>query len=88
VFRASALGLAGIALVLPRLREIAGAELDPVDAEALHAWLVASREGPVVLVLDEADRSVARADARDARAGRSGRLRGIEAGPAARPPAE
>ena len=58
VFRASALGLAGIALVLPRLREIAGAELDPVDAEALHAWLVASREGPVVLVLDEADRSV------------------------------
>ena len=60
VFRASALGLAGIALVMPRLRELAGdrGELDAADAEALHAWLVASREAPVLLVLDEADRGV------------------------------
>ncbi|HLM74170.1 MAG TPA: hypothetical protein VK459_15795 [Polyangiaceae bacterium] len=60
VFRASALGLAGIALVLPRLRELAGdrGELDAADAEALHAWLVASREAPVLLVLEEADRGV------------------------------
>lgn len=60
VLRASGLGLAGIALVMPRLRELAGdrGELDPADAEALHAWLVASREAPVLLVLDEADRGV------------------------------
>lgn len=58
--RAGALGLAGIALVVPRLRELAGdrGELDPADAETLHGWLVASREAPVLLVLDEADRTV------------------------------
>lgn len=60
VFRASALGLAGIALALPRLREAADdrGELDPADAEALHAWIAASKEAPVLLLLDEADRGV------------------------------
>jgi len=62
VFRALALGAAGIAVALPSLAPLAGAggdgALDAADSAALAAWLGATREAPVALILAESDRQV------------------------------
>ncbi|WP_437504073.1 hypothetical protein [Sorangium sp. So ce1099] len=57
VFRARALGAAGLAVGLPRLTRGARGALHPEDSATLLAWLGAVREAPVALVLDEGDRS-------------------------------
>ncbi|WP_433930247.1 hypothetical protein AB3662_40350 [Sorangium cellulosum] len=57
VFRARALGAAGLAVALPRLATGAPGALHPEDSATLLAWLGAAREAPVALVFDEADRS-------------------------------
>ncbi|WP_437778095.1 hypothetical protein [Sorangium sp. So ce1097] len=57
VFRARALGAAGLAVALPRLVGEAPGTLHPEDSATLLAWLGAAREAPVALVFDEADRS-------------------------------
>src|SRR5262249_4159846 len=60
VFRAQALGASGLALVIPSLEPIVGADatLDPDDGAALVSWVEAARDGGVVLVLDEGSRAV------------------------------
>lgn len=60
VFRARALGTAGLVLALPRLVGAADerGDLDAADSAALAAWLEASRQAPIVVLLDEADRAV------------------------------
>ncbi|WP_437569126.1 hypothetical protein [Sorangium sp. So ce542] len=57
VFRARALGAAGLAVGLPRLAGGARGALHPEDSATLLAWLGAAREAPVALVFDEVDRS-------------------------------
>ncbi|WP_437315675.1 hypothetical protein [Sorangium sp. So ce385] len=57
VFRARALGAAGLAVGLPRLAGGARGALHPEDSATLVAWLGAAREAPVALVFDEGDRS-------------------------------
>lgn len=57
VFRARALGAAGLAVALPRLTGGARGALHPEDSATLLAWLGAAREAPVALVFDEGDRS-------------------------------
>ncbi|AUX47460.1 hypothetical protein SOCE26_089810 [Sorangium cellulosum] len=57
VFRAMALGAAGLAVALPRLAGGARGALHPEDSATLLAWLNAAREAPVALLFDEADRS-------------------------------
>ncbi|WP_437754446.1 hypothetical protein [Sorangium sp. So ce1389] len=57
VFRARALGAAGLAVALPRLTGEARGALHPEDSATLLAWLGAAREAPVALVFDEDDRS-------------------------------
>ncbi|MGK3984980.1 hypothetical protein WME99_18170 [Sorangium sp. So ce136] len=57
VFRARALGAAGLAVALPRLTGGARGALHPEDSATLLAWLGAAREAPVALVFDEDDRS-------------------------------
>ncbi len=56
--RTKALGARGLALVLPKLAEIADEDgLSTRDSEALRAWLDATQKAPVVLLADAADRS-------------------------------
>ncbi|WP_437481780.1 hypothetical protein WME75_39310 [Sorangium sp. So ce1014] len=57
IFRARALGAAGLAVALPRLAGGARGALPPEDSATLLAWLGATREAPVALVFDEDDRS-------------------------------
>ncbi|WP_437576061.1 hypothetical protein [Sorangium sp. So ce887] len=57
IFRARALGAAGLAVALPRLAGGARGALPPEDSATLLAWLGAAREAPVALVFDEDDRS-------------------------------
>ncbi|WP_437810925.1 hypothetical protein [Sorangium sp. So ce1078] len=57
VFRARALGAAGLAVGLPRLAGGARGALHPEDSATLLAWLSAAREAPVALLFDEDDRS-------------------------------
>ncbi|WP_437646079.1 hypothetical protein [Sorangium sp. So ce362] len=57
IFRAKALGAAGLAVALPRLAGGARGALPPDDSATLLAWLSATREAPVALVFDEDDRS-------------------------------
>ncbi|XXT18085.1 hypothetical protein WME94_48440 [Sorangium sp. So ce429] len=57
VFRARALGAAGLAVALPRLTGGARGALHPEDSATLLAWLGAAREAPVALLFDEGDRS-------------------------------
>ncbi|WP_437990955.1 hypothetical protein [Sorangium sp. So ce145] len=60
IFRARALGAAGLAVALPRLaggRSASPRALHPDDSATLLAWLGAAREAPVALVFDEDDRS-------------------------------
>ena len=56
VFRARALGAAGLALTLPRLGDLPGGLLDVSDGLTLSAWLSAAKRAPLLLVLDEHDR--------------------------------
>ncbi len=56
IFRARALGAAGLALMLPQLGDGEGAVLDVADGATLSAWLAASRRAPLLLALDERDR--------------------------------
>ncbi|WP_437712034.1 hypothetical protein WMF45_42025 [Sorangium sp. So ce448] len=60
IFRARALGAAGLAVALPRLaggRPASPSALHPDDSATLLAWLGAAREAPVALVFDADDRS-------------------------------
>ncbi|WP_437526874.1 hypothetical protein WME79_41785 [Sorangium sp. So ce726] len=60
IFRARALGAAGLAVALPRLaggRAASPRALHPDDSATLLAWLGAAREAPVALVFDADDRS-------------------------------
>ncbi|WP_437904836.1 hypothetical protein WME95_41705 [Sorangium sp. So ce327] len=60
IFRARALGAAGLAVALPRLaggRSASPRALHPDDSATLLAWLGAAREAPVALVFDADDRS-------------------------------
>ncbi|WP_437277370.1 hypothetical protein WME90_39975 [Sorangium sp. So ce375] len=60
VFRARALGAAGLAVALPRLtggRSASPRALPLEDSATLLAWLGAAREAPVALVFDADDRS-------------------------------
>src|SRR5262249_53551743 len=56
VFRARALGAAGLALALPQLGDATDGMLDAADGAALSAWVTAARRSPLLLVLDESDR--------------------------------
>lgn len=59
IFRARALGAAGLAIALPTLSTIAGEGfLDAADSAAISAWLGAAKRAPLALVLDEVDRRV------------------------------
>jgi hypothetical protein len=58
VFRARALGATGLCLVLPGLACAADAGLlDAEDSATLLAWLAAARRAPLLVVLDEIDRT-------------------------------
>ncbi|WP_437588486.1 hypothetical protein [Sorangium sp. So ce1000] len=57
IFRARALGAAGLAVALPRLADGPRGTLHPDDSATLLAWLGAAREAPVALVFDADDRS-------------------------------
>jgi hypothetical protein len=57
VFRARALGAAGLALALPRLAEEGSDVLDAEDGITLSTWLSASRRAPLLVMLDERDRA-------------------------------
>ncbi len=57
VFRARALGATGLALTLPHLGDVEGGLLDQADGATLSAWLSAARRAPLLLVLDERDRT-------------------------------
>ncbi|WP_437894652.1 hypothetical protein [Sorangium sp. So ce124] len=59
IFRARALGAAGLAVALPRLaggRAASPRAIHPDDSATLLAWLGAAREAPVALVFDADDR--------------------------------
>jgi hypothetical protein len=56
IFRARALGAAGLCLTVPAVGGDTGV-LDAADSETLLAWLTAARRAPLLLVLDEADRA-------------------------------
>ncbi len=56
VFRARALGAAGLAMTLPRLADAPGGLLDATDGITLSAWLAAAKRAPLPRVLDERDR--------------------------------
>ena len=60
VFRALALGAAGLAVAIPGLATAAGdaGALGAADSAALRAWLDAARSSPIALVFQEADRLV------------------------------
>jgi hypothetical protein len=60
VFRARALGTAGLAIALPPLSELTDLDgrLNVDDSAALLAWTRATAELPVVLLASEADRTV------------------------------
>ncbi|MBM4374603.1 MAG: hypothetical protein FJ095_05925 [Deltaproteobacteria bacterium] len=61
LFRVRALGMKGLALVIPELRRLAGDDgaLSADDSEVLRTWRELADEEPVVLLLEEADRAVA-----------------------------
>jgi hypothetical protein len=57
VFRARALGAAGLVLALPRLAEEGSDVLEAEDGITLSTWLSASRRAPLLVMLDERDRA-------------------------------
>jgi hypothetical protein len=55
VFRARALGAAGLGVTVPALARVDGV-VDLDDGAALLTWLAAAREAPIAIVLEEIDR--------------------------------